>query len=213
MGSGGCGQFITRCLCCSFLSGGGLLTICPCSSMRSFPRETVLHKLLQNGSLPWGAVLQEQAAPAWLPHGVTSPASKPALVWAPLSMGPQVLAGACFSVGSPQGHSLLQASPCSGVGSPQAADGDLLHRGPPWAAGAQPASPWSAPETAEASLLQCLEHLLPSFCTDLGACRAVSPTSSHFLPADVAQQFLLFLNYVIPELLPPSLMGSALASG
>ena len=26
--------------------------------------------------LPWGAVLQEQAAPAWVSHGVTSPASK-----------------------------------------------------------------------------------------------------------------------------------------
>jgi len=31
--------------------------------------------------------------------------------------------------------------------------------------------------------------------------------------AFVAQQLLSFLNYVIPEALPPSLMGSALASG
>jgi len=40
-----------------------------------------------------GAVLQEQAALAWVPHGVTSPARKPAPAWAPLSTGPQVLAG------------------------------------------------------------------------------------------------------------------------
>jgi len=85
-------------------SGGGLLTLCPCSSVRSFSWETVLqkllqresfpqaaalHKLPQRGSFPQGAVLQEQAAPAWVPHGVTSPASKSALVCASLSMGPQ----------------------------------------------------------------------------------------------------------------------------
>jgi len=65
-------------------SGGELLTLCPCSSVRSLSRETALHKLLQResfpwaaalhelpqrGSFPWGAVLQEQAAPAWVPTG------------------------------------------------------------------------------------------------------------------------------------------------
>ena len=82
-----------------------------CSRVGSHSRETVLHKLLQcecfpqaaalhelpqHGSIPQGAVLQEQAATAWFPHGVTSPASKPAPAWAPLSVGPQVLAGASF---------------------------------------------------------------------------------------------------------------------
>jgi len=38
----------------------------------------------------------------WVPHGVTSPASKPAPAWAPLSMGPQVLPGACSSAGLPR---------------------------------------------------------------------------------------------------------------
>jgi len=158
-------------------SGGGLLTLCPCSSVRSLSWETVLHKLLQcesfpsvevfhklpqRGSLPRSAVPQEQAAPAWVPHRVTSPATKPALVWAPLSMAPQVLAGACSSMGSPQGHSLLQASPCSSVGSlPQGAGGYLLHHGPPWTAAGQPASPWSAPGAAGESLLRRLKHLLP----------------------------------------------------
>jgi len=141
-------------------SGGRLLTLFSCSRVRSFSWETVLHKLLhcesfpraaalhklpQRVSFPWSAVLQEQAAPAWVPHGVTSPASKPSLVWAPLSTGPQVLAGAYSSSGSPRGHSLLQASTHSGMGSlPRAAGGDLLHHGPPWTAGRQPASAWSS---------------------------------------------------------------------
>jgi len=141
-------------------SGGGLLTLFPCSSLRFLSRETVLHELLQcesfprgaalhelpqRGSLPWCAVLQQQAAPAWVLHGVTSSARKPALTWAPLSTAPQVLAGACSITGSPRGHSFLQASTCSGMGSlPQATGGYLLHCGPPWAAGGQPASPWSS---------------------------------------------------------------------
>ncbi|KAM4666906.1 LOW QUALITY PROTEIN: immunoglobulin superfamily member 22 [Amazona ochrocephala] len=81
---------------------GELHTLFPCSSVGSLPQETVLHKqfqrgsfpqatvlheLLQRESLPWGAVLQEQTAPTWVLHSVTSPASKPAPAQAPLSMG------------------------------------------------------------------------------------------------------------------------------
>jgi len=56
----------------------------------------------------------------------------------------------------------MSTSTCSGMGSSLGCAGrDLLHRGLPWAAGAQPASPWSSPEAAGESLLQCLEHLLP----------------------------------------------------
>ena len=102
-------------------SGGGLLTLFPCSSMKvlltgdSSPqtsptwvlsRAAALHKLPQRESLPQGEVLEEQAAPAWVPYGVTSPASKPALAWAPLSLGLQVLAGACSSAGLPTGSQL-----------------------------------------------------------------------------------------------------------
>lgn len=90
------------------------------------PWAAVLHKLLQHGSLPQGAVLKEQAAPAWVPCGIKSPASKPAPVWATLSLGPQILPEACFSVGFQQGHSLLQASTQS----------SLLPHVSPWAAGA-----------------------------------------------------------------------------
>jgi len=65
-------------------SAGGLLRLFLCSNLRSLSLETVLHKLLQcesfrqaallhkqpkRGSLPQCAVLQEQAAPAWVPMG------------------------------------------------------------------------------------------------------------------------------------------------
>jgi len=112
MGNGGCGQFITHCLYRSFLLTLPLLqrevpltgdSSSQTSPVWSFPRAAALHKLPQRGSLPRGAVLQEQAAPAWVPHGVTRPASKPAPARARLSMSPQVLAGACSSTGLPMG--------------------------------------------------------------------------------------------------------------
>jgi len=121
-------------LCRSFFLRGGLLTLCPCSSVGSHPLETVPHELPQRGSLPCGAVLQEQAAPVCIPHGVTGPVSKPAPPWAPLSMGSHTLPRACSSVGSPRGHSFLQASTCSGVGSSLGYRWNLLLCGPPWAA-------------------------------------------------------------------------------
>ena len=40
-------------------SGGGLLTLSPCSSVGSLPRQTVLHVLLQRESFPQAAVLHE----------------------------------------------------------------------------------------------------------------------------------------------------------
>jgi len=183
----------------------------------SFPQAAALHDTPQHGSFPWGAVLQEQAAPAWVPHEVTSPASKPAPVWAPLSMGPQVLPGACSNVGFPQGHSFLQASTCSGVESlPQATGRDLLNRGPPWAARGQPASPWSSSRAArEGSLLRHLEHLLPPpssltlVSAELFLSHRLIPLSSLLFYRSF---FFLFLN-MLSEVLPPSPIVLALASG
>jgi len=157
-------------------SGGGLLTLCPCSSVGSLPRETV-HKLLQCKSFPQDAVLQEQAAPAWVPHQVTSPASKPAPAWAPPSTGPQVLPGACRSACIAWGHCLLRVHPPPlAWGPPEAARGYLLHRGPPCLT------------MTHHGLLHRLQWNLCShtwstssafFFTDLAVCRAVAFTQSH----------------------------------
>jgi len=103
--------------CCSVRSLPQETDLHKLLQLESFPRAAVLHKLLLRGSLLQGSILQEQAAPVWVPHGVASPASKAAPAWAPLSTGPQVLAGACSSEGFPQDHSLFRASTCSGVGS------------------------------------------------------------------------------------------------
>ena len=141
-------------------SGGGLFTLFPCSSVGSFPWETVLHELLQHEFFPRGAVLQEQAAPGWVPHGVTSPASK--LLQRGLlsprghrSCQEPAPAWASHRVTTSFGH-----PPALTCGPPQAAGGSLLHHGPPWVQGTA-ASPWAAPQAAGESLLWLLEHLLP----------------------------------------------------
>jgi len=184
MGIGGYGQFITHCLCCSLSlrrktphtlpllqcegsshgrqfstnfsnvspsQGLQLFTNCPnvgpFHGVQSFRK-----RLLQRGS-PTGS----QALPAnLLWHGLLSP-------WVCRSWQEPALVR-----GSPWGHSLLQASTCSSVGSlPRSTGGYLLHCGPPWTAGGQPsspwpASPWSSSQAArEDSLLWHLEHLLP----------------------------------------------------
>ena len=128
----GCCQFITHCLCLSFLLRGMTPHTLPLPQrgvppMGDSPLQTAPKWILPMGCsssvtalalVPaWGAVSQEQAAPAWVPLRVTSPARKPVLGWAPLPTGPQVLPGACSSAGSPWGHSLLQTSTCSGTGS------------------------------------------------------------------------------------------------
>lgn len=52
-----------------------------------------------------------------------------------------------------------------------------------------------------------------SFCSDLGICRVVHLTySSYSLPVVVVQDVFLLFKYFIPEVLPRSLIGSALAN-
>jgi len=79
-------------------SGGGLLTLCPCSSVRSLSRATVLHKLLQCVSFPWAAALHK------LPQHGSLP-----MECSPSGTG-------CSGVGPPRGHKLCQQT-CSSVGS------------------------------------------------------------------------------------------------
>jgi len=144
-------------------SGGGLLTLCPCSSMRSLSWETVPHKLLQRESFPQAEALHKllqrgsstgsQALPAnLLQHGLLSPQVRRS--W-------QERAPAR----SPHGVTAsLRYPPALVWGPPWAAGGDLLHRGPPWTAGKQPASPWSC-------ITSCKGRL----------CSGVSSTSSPLL--------------------------------
>ena len=183
-------------------SGGGLLTLFPCSSMGSLPRETVLHKLLQResfpqaavlhkllqrGSYPQGAVLQEQTAPAWVPHGVTSPASKPAPAWPPLSTGPRGHgstgpARSLLQHGLPTGsqhpsgiHLLrrgvlhgLQVDICSTVDLHGLQGDSLPHHGLHHGCrGISAPAPGASPPTSS-----------PSFFTDFGVCGVVSLTYS-----------------------------------
>jgi len=205
-------------------SGGELLTLYPCSSMRSFPQDTVLnefqrrsfprvaafHKLLQPGSLPWGAVPQEQAAPAWVPHRVTSPASKPALAWAPLSKGPGRNLLQCRL---PTGSQPPPGIPCSDMGSSL---GCRWVSAPLWASmgcrdtacltmvcsrgcrGTSALAPGAPPAPPSALIVVSAGLVLSHSLTPLSCCRFF---------------FFIPFKYVIPEALQPSLMGSALASG
>jgi len=142
-------------------SGGGLLTLYPCSSLGSLPQDTVLHKLLQFGSFPWGVDLlrllqcESPEGSQLLPENL--------LQWGLHSLHRATdPARSLLQHGLPKGsqppsdiHLLRRGSP------PWAAGGDLLHRGPPRAAGAQPTSPQSSSWAAGEALLQHLEHLLP----------------------------------------------------
>jgi len=122
---------------------GRLLTLFPCSSMQvslmgdSSPQTSTTGCSSSETAPVWvpptgcsssqhvpewgpstGCSPGTKAAPAWVRHGVTSPARKPALAWPPLSTGLKVLPGACFSTGLPTGSQLH-----SGI--------HLLHRGVP----------------------------------------------------------------------------------
>jgi len=141
-------------------SWGGLLTLCPCSSVGSLPWETVLHKLLQCASFPWGAALHKllqsgspmgsQVLPENLLHLVLlSP-------WDHRSCQEPAPAQASHGVTASFGH-----PPAIVWGPSWAAGGYLLHHRPPWTAGGQPASPWSSPRSAGESLLWRLHDLLP----------------------------------------------------
>jgi len=178
-----------------YSSGGGLLTLFPCSSMRSLSQEISTNffnmspfhglKLFTNcpnvGLFPQGAVLQEQAAPVWVPHGVTSPASKPAPGRAPLSMGKrswkelapaQAPLGVTTSCRHPPApvccpFHRLQVDICSTMELTGLQGDNLPHhslhhelQGKGLCSGT-----WSTSS--------------PSFFTDLGVCRVVSFTSFH----------------------------------
>jgi len=147
----------------------------------------------------------------------TSPASKPAPAWAPFSTGPQVLAGAC-SAWAPHGVTASFRHPPAPVWGPfhglQVEICSILdlHR-------------LQGDSLPHHSLHQELQGKTlcsdisgtssPSFCTDLGCLQScfshiVSLLSLHC--SFITVFFFLFLQYVITQALPPSLIGWALAS-
>jgi len=176
--------------------------------------ETVLQKLLQRGSFPRYAVLQEQAVLAWVPHGVTSPASKPAPAWAPLShwvhrsWQEPAPAQALYRV------SLLQASTCSSMGSSM---GCRCISVPLWTSmGCRSTAcltidfitgcrgKVSAPVPG-ASLPPPSLILVSAELFLLCSLTPLSQLPSH-------RRFFPLLKYLITEVLPPSLIGLVLAS-
>jgi len=176
-------------------SGGGLLTLFPCSSMGSLPGQTVLHEFLQHGSFPWATVLHKL-----FQHVVPS-------------MGCSPSGTDCSSVGSPWGHKSCQETfsivGSSLHGSTGPGRSLIQHRLP---TGSQPPSgihlmrhgvfPRLQVDICSTMHLHGLQgdslphhgllHRLqgnlcsgtwstssPSFFTDLGFCRVVSLTYSH----------------------------------
>lgn len=126
-------------------SGRGLLTL-----FAFFTRESFIHMVqsfrvrpLQCVSLMGSQVLQKiSSSLGFSLHGPTGPATH------------------VLQCGLPKGsHPRLSRV----LGPPWAPGGLLLHHGLPWTAGAYPASPWSTPWAAGASLFLSLKHLLPPF--------------------------------------------------
>jgi len=165
-GNGGCSHFITPCVCCSFSLSSPASMWGPIhrrQSSMNFSNVGPSHRLQFFMSC-------SSVGPS---HGVQSFRNRLLQRWS--TMGSQVLPANLLQLGlhSPWVHrsfqdpaparalSLLQVHPPAPVwGPPRAAGGYLLHRGPPWAAGAQPASPWSSPQAVGESPLLCLEYLL-----------------------------------------------------
>lgn len=79
-----------------------------------------------------------------------------------------------------------------------------------WAAGGEPASPWSQPPAVWASVLWCLEHLLSLFHWPAGLFHNVLTSSLLLL---LCNTFLPLPKYVFPEVPPAWVMGSAVSCG
>lgn len=198
-------------------SCGGLLTLFPAPAgipsldtvlykllqCESFP-QAAGHELLQHGSLPESAVLQEQRGSLWGPKscqqscssmgsspGVHRPCQEPAPAQA--SLGATVSFGHIYLLPSGALHR-LQVDVCSTT----ALHGLCLHLGLQGnlcsVVGAPPAPPC-------AWVLMSTELFLSHLLTPLTGCNCCCK-----------EQHFTLLNSFILEVLPPSLMGPALAS-
>lgn len=131
-----------------------------------------------------GSPMGSQVLPSNLSSMSSSPwfyssCQEPASMW--------TLHGLCL----PSGHIHLWRGVLRGLRC-----GYTLHCGPLWAAGGQPASPWSSSQAVGQSLLQHGKLLLVYFFTDLAVFVDTLLTFSHLtLSAAVLQRFSPFLCY------------------
>jgi len=172
------GVTVTRCLCCSLSLRGrtphtppllqregsshgrqistNFSSVSPSRGLQLFtncPSVGPSHGVpsLRNGLLQRGSPMGSQALPA-------------NLLWCGL-LSPQVRRFCQEPAPARAAHGVTASfrhPPAQARSLPRAAGGYRLHRGPPWTAGEQPASPWSSSQVArEGSLLQHFGHLLP----------------------------------------------------
>ena len=181
-GNGGYGQSTALLLCRSFS-----VTLVPCA-VGSHPRDAVLDELIRRG-LPTGSSSSRTAPDMGPYHGVhpsgencsnlaplraAAPARSPAPAWSPLH-GLQVRPGICSGRGLPQAAASVGAGPPAPPWSPPRAA--AWNPAPPWySMGCRGTSCFTMVLTTgrRGLLLRRLEHLSPSFYTDLGTCKAVS---------------------------------------
>ena len=152
-GNWDCGQSVTLHLCHLVVAG---LCPCPCPFRSSLPQ----HSYVQQGP-----PFMPCSTPVPMGGSSPSPPTPPRSPPSGCSSSPGLLCGGTHGLcplkgdGNPLLHRGLLCS-CTGISAPQGAH-------------ALQGQPRASPRLQEASAL-CLEHLLPSFCTDPGACRAVS---------------------------------------
>lgn len=188
-------------------SGGGLLTLIPCSRVGSLSWERVFHGLLQHKPFLHAAVHRLLHRVHKFFHRVQS--FRNTLLQQGSLTGSQVLPESGFRVDFPWDHSLLLAPMCSSVGS--STGYRWISPLPQTSMGFRGTACFTVVFTTACGAIAALAPGSPSlsFFTDLGVCRAVSLTHSLVL---VFCSFPLFLT-LLSQVLQSLLIGLVLAKG
>ena len=153
-------------------SAARLLTLCPCFSTGSLPKETVFQELLQHESIPQAAILHK------ILHGVQCFRNRLLQLGSPA--GSQVLPANLLQHRLPTGSQPPSGTPCSSVGS---------SLGCRWGICSPVGLHGCSDSLPHHGLLHGLQRNLcsgawstscPSIFTDLGVCRVVALIYSHF---------------------------------